>query len=592
MPSPFETWTLDDAVRAIGVSYARALEANRLFVEGDHWQGGDGWTGPQPDASDPAYHETMLRIARVFVAENIIGEATARHVGGVVGREPAWSTALRRALAEDEEPNTEEAALIDEADALLTEWWDSREAHDLLRAVTTTLLWADRAVLRLYVPRGLVGEDGLLPRAPLTSSLGLVYLEAPPPSTCAVVTHAATQSRAGVFLYRDEATDAQRAELVYLADNGQTVLRILGPGARADGPNVVDEAVLSLGGRLTIFQMRRESFITDPVRRQQRSLNKAITMKDHNLDLAGFLERTFLNTELPFHYENDPTSPDGRKKVYDALQVGAGTTNVLRGITVTDANGSQQVLTPGVVYRDPVSVSTFTESAEESRRAILRQCYQLHVVLSGDAVASGESRRQAQADYVSSLRLTAPQVRAAGRWLLETTLALGATFAGAAGRYAPLRAVFDTRLDPGPLPAEEARLVMELVDKKLLSRQTGMSRVGVDDVDAEQAAIQTERAASLADRETRAGIVKALTDAGAGLGGAARTAGFEDEEVTTLLADQDSNPAVQRNRVEVERTRAVIEAERQAMMLGGDTALAARLAAAGNGGQDAGQGNE
>lgn len=548
MPSPFETWTLKQAQDAVADAYSQTATINRLFVEGDHWQSGNGWVGPRPDATDGAYYETMALISGVFVAENVIGEGVKRHAGGVIGREPAWSATLRRPLEDDEEPLPAEQALIDEAEALLTEWWDVRRIHKLFRETAITALWAERACIRLFVPREKV-VDGRLPELPLPRSLSPVYLTAPPPDQVAVVTDEATQTQAGIFVYEECASPTvgynreQRAEITYLDDNGNTVLRILGPGATGDGgPNVLDETVLSLGGQLTIFQLDRETFITEPIRSQQKLLNKAITMMSHNLDTAGFLERIFTNAELPFHYVSDADSIDGRKKVYEPLHVGAGTTNVLRGISTTDASGNQSVTTPGVHFRDPVPVSTFTESASATRQSILRQCHQLHVVLSGDAVASGESRRQALADYISDLLLTKPEVEAAGRWLLETALAMAATFAGVPNRYASLRAVFEARLDPGPIPAEEMRLVMELVDKKLLSRQTGMNRVGVDDVDAEQQEIMTERAASLSDKETRANIVKVLVEAGAGLESAAKTAGFDEEEVAVLVADAPEKP--------------------------------------------------
>jgi hypothetical protein len=80
--------------------------------------------------------------------------------------------------------------------------------------------------------------------------------------------------------------------------------------------------------------------------------------------------------------------------------------------------------------------------------------------------------------------------------MLETALHMGAHFAGQGGRYLGLRVVASCRLDTGPLSADEAKQVIDLVDARLLSRETGMARVGVDDSDAEAQRIQAEQEAS------------------------------------------------------------------------------------------------
>ena len=50
------------------------------------------------------------------------------------------------------------------------------------------------------------------------------------------------------------------------------------------------------------------------------------------------------------------------------------------------------------------------------------------------------------------------------------------------------------RVDSGPISTDEERVAIELVDAQLISTESGMSRVGVEDVDAEQSRIDMQQA--------------------------------------------------------------------------------------------------
>jgi hypothetical protein len=179
-------------------------------------------------------------------------------------------------------------------------------------------------------------------------------------------------------------------------------------------------------------------------------LNLAKTMLARNVVLGGFLERIILNAQLPGEYVEDATT---KKKTFvpSPLKTGAGTTNVLAGLPVSDATGRVTgYATPTIIYRDPVPVTTFNDTALAAYRGMLEEVHQLHAAIAGDATASGESRRQARADFEASLGATIAEVEAAGRWLLETALALAAAFSNQAGRFDALRATFTCRVDSGP----------------------------------------------------------------------------------------------------------------------------------------------
>lgn len=518
MTTPFDDYTFAKAQSRIpadrdslytdippeGGAIPSGYAANKRLYAGDAWLDGLGWLGPRPSAGEADAASVLLEIRRAFVSKNAVKEVVNRHRGGVIGQEPQWKLTVRRALGKvtevqddgttkevDEQPTEAEQALIAEAEAALTEWWDERGAHGELKRATVAVLLAHRGLLRLFVPPGLL-INGSVPRADLTTSMGRVYLHAPDPTQATVTTDAATQQQAGIYVYADEEADKQkneRAELVYLDDLGRTVIRILG-GEQEDAA-----APLDLGGHLTIYELERDALITPQVRQLQALLNMALTMLARNSVLGGFLERILLNVQLPGHYEGEGLD---RRFIPDTFRVGAGTTNALMGATYTDEQGMTRMASPSVVYRDPVPVVTFVDTKREAYMGILEETDQLHALISGDATASGESRKQARADFKTSLLDTQAELNQAGRWLLETVLAMGAAFSGQPGRFAELRAVFECRLDTGPISSDDQREVRENVKAGLLSEETGMAEIGVQDVDAEKAKIAEERDARMA----------------------------------------------------------------------------------------------
>jgi len=415
----------------------------------------------------------MMEIERIFAPVNAVAEVTQRHAAAVLGHEPAWSFAPVRPLKDGEEPTAAEQALIAEAEAALTVWWDARGAHTTLQAACIALLLAGRAPLRLFVPAGLLEttETGLrVPTAPLDASLARIYLETPDPTACRVVRDPLTLAEAGVYHYNDDDGN-ERAEMTYLDTDGKTIVRVLGGDDE-------QAAALDLGGRLTIYEQRGDMLITEPVRRQQDHLNMHHTMMGRNGVLAGFVSRIFFNAQLP-----------------EVLDIGGGTTNNIVGVPIYDQAGQPAgYATPNYVREEPVSPVTFIEAQRATKFALLEQTHQLHALLDGDGALSGESRKQARADFELSILPTAAQAARAIRWLLETALTMAAAFSGQAGRYAGLRAVVTLRTDTGPVSADDQQAARENKAAGLLSLATAMARVGVDDPDAEAAAIAAEQA--------------------------------------------------------------------------------------------------
>lgn len=484
MPTPFDQLSEKDATALLVVP--TGYTDNRLMYSGNMWGDNRFWIGPRPAATDADAATTLAQIEQALISKNVIAEVVGRHVGGVIGREPDWSFGVERELADNEQPTTEEQALIEEAQALLTAVWDERGLLAMLQDAAATLLLAGRAPLRLYVPSGLLTEEGTIPPGDLAQSIALIYADpAPDPAAATVAEDTKTRRPIGIYTFTDG--KEQAIELVY-RDGDETINRRVGQdaGYRFD-----------FGGRLPMYEMKRPQFVTPQVRQQQVLINLALTMLGRNVVLGGFLERILLNAQLPGTYQGEGAA---RRFVPDAFRVGAGTTNVLAGIPIHNDEGEiTGYTTPSVVYRDPVPTTTFVETKDAAYRGILEETQQVHALIAGLFNVSGESRIQARSDFLMSLSDTKTQIEQAGRWLLETYLAMASAFAGQPGRFNDLRATFSCRLDAGPISADAMGATRENVAAGLLSTETGMARIGVEDTAAEQAKIasQKEQAATI-----------------------------------------------------------------------------------------------
>lgn len=505
----FETLTLEQISQALG---KRGLDETAIsealdFYNGDHWRNGQGYIGQTPPKDDRNRPEIMEQIRCGFVSENTVKEIVDRHTGGVLGREPAWDYALRRALPDGTAPTADEQALMDEADAAMTSWWDARKPRQALVHAVRLALLAKRATLRIYVPRGLLDDKGRLTRATLADALDAIRIHVPGVTEDDVLTITALT---GSGIIRDPATEAECgvmttkdaeqpiAETTFLTPEKQTVIRIIG----GDGTQKLSQP-FDLGGSLFMYELRREQLITPQVRQDQKALNLAVTKMLRNINVAGDAEITYLNAEPPMIEVADASAPGGKRLVPGRLATGGGARVFAQGSAIRDEQGNIiNRMNPAISYRPPVEIDTFVGTRGECYTMMLNQTHQTHALIAGDATASGISRVQARADFETDLALTKATVDDALRWMLETVLAFAACIIGKPGMFAQLRAEANTIVDSGPLSPEERAANRDDQQAGLLSKETTMSRNGVDDVTAEVGRIEQEQvsAASALDR--------------------------------------------------------------------------------------------
>lgn len=490
----------------------KALQELERFIFEDQWASGEGWTGPKPvDLDEKAESSVLTLIERQFVSRNVLAEVITRHRDGVVGREPNWSLTT---------PTAGRKKVIAEAEEALTVWWDETGVHLALQEAVRTLLYARETSRRGEAPRAAYSplrlfirsqsiRDGVVPRrTSLAEALDDLRVHAAAPYAAGVLRNLDGDPIATRYAYRDDDGNV-REEITGLA----RILREFDlevPDGAADDDTVIlvqdmsgtvlEVAAYQLGGRLLMHEMTREPLITPSSLALQKLINKTWTMMSHNLDLAGFTERTLLNAQMPGRWLDENGDPaarpeDGVRFQPDPVFVGAGATNWFSGIPQYDSDGSVRYTSPQVVYRDPVPPDAFTETLEAARTAIYEESKQLHVLISGDATASGVSRTQATNDFVASLQMTGAQVAHATRWLLSTALSLASVLMGQAGRYEDLRPTVTPRITAVQPTPEDVRMEIEKRDAGLQSTQTARSRVGIEDVDAEAALIAAEASA-------------------------------------------------------------------------------------------------
>jgi hypothetical protein len=568
MATPFDNWTLEDVEEEIGEELARQslrftqgrvgeevastantnlanpIDINRAFVDGNHWQGGDGWIGPHPQQGDTGYDVTMQELEKAFTSRNAILEVVQRHGAGLLGREPHWTLAPRRPMKQGAKPDSGEQTLIDEGEQYLTEWWDKRKVHSHLQEAVTRSTWAERSAVRLYIPEGLLVDvkrgrksTRIATATSIEDALDMIYVATPMYNEAVIVTDERTQMQCGILRYRFEDEEADEeievAELTYL-DGEYTVIRTIED--RDDDSTPRAPFRMKLGKRLTLFEMRRRLLITQQVQQMQRALNLAISMLPRNVVTGGFLERVLLNAQMPGKWIEDEET--GNEKFIPGEYVtGAGTTNFVEGTKYTDEDtGKTVIATPQVKFREPVDPKSAISAAAEHYQEILHECDQMHVLTVSDGRIGWQSREQARADFEQSLRFTQSEAEALGRWTLETALALAEVIANQPGHYTKsLRAVFQCRTDTGPVDAQERKQNDESYKTGTMSLETTMQRNNIMDPEAEQQAIAAQPGGDLGILEKRAAIFATLA-AVADAHGAALVAGFTAAQATQLAA--------------------------------------------------------
>jgi hypothetical protein len=531
--------SLDDPTKVASLFVNRRppiAKSAQLYYAGDHWQRGQGFIGAKPLDRTAAYQATLAQIEHAFVSENIIAEVVDRHVSGLLGREPLWGfipketvsafTAFRRklfaktvALADSiskavsdkpakttptiGEKTTQTASqaqgFAQEADDALTIWWDTGEPLKILKQALTNVLLEKNTLLRFYIPSGYVNAEGKIgPVGNLADALKMLRVDIVTQDLGGEFKDANLQIDFGAYIYasgsKENSTTVDTAELTFVSE-GMTVLRVI-----AENKSMVDYSY-DLNGELLMHEVTRKPFVTPQLVSNQKALNLSDTMMMRNVNLAGSLERTVMNAERPKRPDRklNPDTGIVENVLADAPYLtGPGATMFLTGLLIRDDKGNIIGRSnPNISFREPIAVTNFVETRNHYYEAILGQTNQLHVLIAGDANASGFSREQARGEYKSSLLESKTVIDNAGRWLMSVALRWAALLCAREKDFANLRCEFNSVIDTGPISSLDRAANLADVNAGLLSKETAMSRNGVDDTDAEKMRIDEEKKAAI-----------------------------------------------------------------------------------------------
>jgi hypothetical protein len=463
------------------------------------------WTGPMVPRDHPRYTEMQGALKRSFNFENVILEGIEFLADGVGADEADWSL-----MAADQQPDVpasaETQALIDEAEALLTAWWDRRDLPTTLQRLLKTAIAHGRAPLRPRIPARYYDAQGRLTKEtdPL-KSLDALHLVLPDVSVSGVFVDPETLERVGVtqVFYQNLTAWKSEWEVTHVNPDGKTLLMTLATGAA-----VIRSDPLDLGGRLWLFELKFErGAVERDVLSNQDAVNVGKTMLNRNTHFAGFAQLYGIGIDPPTGAATTVTNSDG------------STTTVEGGKQVNPGPGSQAFFQPSISIKttrtmgpngpvetieespyagasynklEPAAPAAITAAIQEARQSIYAALRQRFVLMDDKATASGRSREVATGSFLRATARYATATEHLIRELLEFALEVSALIQGQPGKYRNLRASVELRqhvFDPSPLQVASD---LSLQVAGIISRQTLQGRIGIADTDAEDARILEE----------------------------------------------------------------------------------------------------
>lgn len=451
------------------------IEENLKYYNGDTF---DYWIGAAPDRNGKDAVRIWAEIEKAFQNANFTGEVVDRHRRALTSKDPLWY-------------------FVDEEGGKLTDNQDATAATLQLDGIIAnvqqqftnpfTTFWKNGLVggwgyLRVFVPEARVNDPDPLKR---------IAIHSPKAESVEVVRDAneLVKSIKYFFMVADaEGNQSERVELQQLTPTGKTLFRI----EDADG-NLIDnlEFELDLGGRFTIWEMRREPLITESIKRAQNAINHCLTMMPRNIEYSGFIRELILNGEPPGDFVIDETT--GKERfVPTPLEAGAGISTFVEGKPIYGADGKiSGYSTPSVVKHDPVDTETFIKTSRSFAANIYQNVGQGHI-LATDALLSGISRVQMRQDFILMVNEDVKTYE-----VVLSNIFMVALLLANQNRVDTIKALrLTVKVRPAISTAlpEEIKAIIDLYKSGLLSRSTALALCGyVDAVDDEIALIDAER---------------------------------------------------------------------------------------------------
>jgi hypothetical protein len=449
-------------------NFQKQAQENLNYYLGDHWS---SWVGPTIPPTVPNAAEKLAQLERVFQSANIISECVDNWKDGLISQPFTWSL-------KDSKGKRVKAA---EAEVELQRWLDWVNQQSIAADPATTNFRQADPWSECVLSLGVTGEGNLRLWQPRkyendADPIHHIHLHSPKVGSVKVDRDDDGFIESIAYTYGTNKKETQQ-----INEQGQVVVTV------TDGEDQEGEPLeIDADGRWTIQQIQGPSLLTPSIKKLQNSINHALTMKLRNNELSGFRESVFLNAQAPGEWVDDPTAPGGQRFVpsTEPLERGPGIDRYVYGVPTGDPMNPTYT-TPSVHESEPVAVSTFKDSIEIDRILLYLAFKQGHLLDTGDAGLSGESRIQMRQGFELFLQGWKRKVESAIANILNIVLRILG--------YTDLEVVVQLRITTGKLSAEEKDAVVKEFQAGLMSKATAIAKLGsVDDVDAELALIDEE----------------------------------------------------------------------------------------------------
>ena len=501
MPIEHELLTYQSASRYLPQTMRADFDAEilALIESSDFWQNAARYVGPLPAPGDVA---GWLLLRKSFAPILKLRECLNRHVRGVIGREPQFESVA------------ESASLNEEADATTGATWYERGEHKLARAIAKRLLATGKVYLRYDVPPGLIVEgtdretgDAAqgVDAANWREAYGLTHVELCARGSAFIHVDPATMRKTAFYSYVEgEANQKTKCIQISWIENKKTRVRVVKSNAPSEDWSV------DTGGNLLVLEADLEPMITPDLLRLQDIVCSIATMMKINADVAGFPQTDAIDIARPVQRVPAPTEaePDATKAVEAPVASGprsmrAWYSEVARdanGKVITGEDGKPIIRSGSIQYRDPVSSQPLRDDIEFLNTEIYSACNQRHIPARTSANASAEMLVEARADYADSLLETQPDLERLLQTLFKARLCMAAYLAGDDVTLAQFKAGYyrvALQLNTGPVSVAEAQEIRAGRTDGLLSDETAMIMLGIDDPDAELSKIAEQNKPAL-----------------------------------------------------------------------------------------------
>jgi hypothetical protein len=546
---------------AYQTSEAEVIQANINFMAGDYLQAGKqfSFSGPVEEMDNAGLTTIERELATVPLVQGIV----KRHRRGVMGREPSWEFTVRRSLEEDEKPSDDEQKAIGDISAPLTSFWEKRSLHDLAQNSVSQLDVTGEFAWRIFPRSSAINKSGIIKRmAKADDAYDILYVELLDYGTVSSYLDRHTMREIIGFEYSEDETgeggnvaQVKRLVVTYLDDQKRAVVR----SWKGEVEDPLQEPY-ELNGELPIKLVRRKPLIDLPIQKIQGQITKTVTMMGLNNNLQGFVQLIATNLLPPGGWESTTDADNNTVMIYrenDDEPIGPGMMSFLNSAAQYNPADKSWTFAPsgGVTRIEPIDPDYLIKCLRYLEEMGLKAADQDHTLITGDATASAVSRIESRAQFIWSLLETKVVMESALRWLLETLAYMAAHFGpeSAVTALAPFRARVDVHASGGPLAPDERRATIEAYQAGLVARETAITTLGTEDIDAEIALLEKDPNYMLEKEKLKAELFEVwsrIFDTNT----AAQLAKLDEEQLEILKTakvndddeeDKQRNPAVQ-----------------------------------------------